>query len=120
MRVLFLDDDPARHEAMKRLAIGHNVKHVHTAAEALEALQAERFDLAALDHDLGGQTFVPSEQEDTGYAVASAIADGRVIVPRAVVVHSFNPVGAQRMAERMSAAGVRVSVAPFGTWHLSN
>lgn len=115
MRVLFLDDDAERHTACARDYRDLDVTHVWTAAGAVAALEmGEPFDVACLDHDLGGQHFATSD-EGSGYAVAAHIArmePGRR--PREVVVHSWNPEGAARMVATLIEAGVRVARIPFG------
>lgn len=118
MRILFLDDDLARHKAFARLAIGHEMDPVTTAAQAIGALRENEYDLVALDHDLGGNVFVDSNSpEGTGYTVAKAMAEDQSLKrPRHVVVHSFNPAGVERIVNRLSDAGFSVQAAPFGTW----
>lgn len=106
MRILFLDDDEFRHNTFADKAKAHSVIHVRTAKEAISALKKERFDLACLDHDLA--------EPITGYAVAVAIEEGRCIAPREVVVHSYNPIGADRMVYAIKRAGVFAYAKPFG------
>lgn len=112
MKILFLDDDEQRHTYAATALIGHDVTHVRTVPEALKQLAVGGFDVAMLDHDLGGQHYAPSN-EVSGYAVAQAIEAGQVKVPR-VVVHSFNAAGATRMVAAIANSGVPVAWAPFG------
>jgi hypothetical protein len=120
VNVLFLDDDGNRHEMFrKENAHNHVIDFVWTAQDAIAKLQVNAYDLACLDHDLGGKTFVPSDgPEETGYTVAKAIT-GMHRKPKRVVVHSFNPVGVQNMLSVLRAAGVSVIAAPFGTFKLA-
>ncbi len=115
MRILFLDDDPKRHDLFRRETIGHSVEHVHTVFGARVALDAGGvFDLACLDHDLGGHQMV-DPGEDTGHAVAKYIAEmSPEKRPRHVLVHSFNPAGAVAMCWTLRNAGVSVVQIPFG------
>jgi len=120
MRVLFLDDDEGRHALFKQASIGHDVLHVRTAVEAIDAMKRERFDLAALDHDLGGRQFVDSDEEETGYQVAKAVETiPEDKWPLRIIVHSYNQEGARRMVARLQPLGIPVQHAPFGTWKLS-
>lgn len=78
--------------------------------QAVNALAAEPWDEASLDHDLAdwhyaansltGQCTSPSEnarrQEKTGYHVALWMVENRVFPPQ-VWIHSMNPSGAQSM-----------------------
>jgi len=109
MLCLFLDDDNTRHAALNE--DGHCVWHARTAREAIELLDRIRFDFASLDHDLGGKTFVNSDEPDTGYRVALHIA-GMERPPLRVRVHSYNPAGAGRMMAAL-AGKVRAYYAPF-------
>lgn len=83
--------------------------HVYTCATAIDALTGERFDLCLLDHDLG--------EGDSGTEVARAIAamdpDRH---PRDVIIHSHNPVGAERMRDILRDAGIRCRIEPFSSF----
>lgn len=94
MKVLFLEDDESRIAKARREFVGHVLVVATTAQEAIAALDVHRFDLASLDHDLGG-TQMAESNENSGYAVAKYIA--AMETPPFVIVHSFNPVGAQKM-----------------------
>lgn len=111
MRVLFLDDSPERRQRAQRELIGHVVFMAQDAPEAIHWLDtAERFDLAMLDHDLGGRVYTHDEPipgpEGNGQLVANHIAamlpENR---PSVVVVHSFNPIGAGRMVDTLVYSG---------------
>jgi len=113
VKILFLDDDEQRHEYARKELIGHEVWHVRTVAEALTQLSVGVFDLAMLDHDLGGQHYAPSN-EVSGYEVARRIADGDVPRPGFVRVHSYNAPGANRMVAALVAGDVPCDWQPFG------
>jgi len=121
VRILFLDDDQYRQFKFLEMAIGHDVTMCSTAAEAILALDKE-FDLICLDHDLGGRTFVDSDDPETGMSVAREIARRSQRLPRdlRVIVHSFNPAGADNMVNCIRAAGIRAIRAPFGTWKIES
>lgn len=117
MKILFLDDDKARHRKFREWSIGCEVVFVFTYEEAIKALEEHVFDEAHLDHDLSEEAAMglPVEGEKTGLDVAKHIAamlpDKR---PERVVVHSFNDAGARWMGRVLRDAGVRVILAPFG------
>lgn len=120
MRILFLDDMEARHGAFRRNHIGHVVDHVHTAQEAIEALQMnEQYDIASLDHDLDERATIGQDaREQTGYDVVrhmvSKERDDIVRkLPKLTIVHSYNRAGARNMVEALQAAGARAAYAPF-------
>lgn len=101
MRVLILDDDPARDEPLKARYL-EATQHVivRTVDDALAAVASESFDVATLDHDLG--------YDRTGLDfVRALLALDRSCWPARACVHSMNPVGAQQMAYALHAAGIR-------------
>jgi CheY-like chemotaxis protein len=114
VRILFLDDDKARHQKVREGFIGNVVVYALTYDEAVAALTSEPFDVAYLDYDLVTQS---ATVEKTGFDVARHIAtlppEQR---PRRVVIHSVNEVGQSRMADVLSAVGCPVSIKPFNTW----
>lgn len=113
MKVLFLDDDENRHTYAQRALIGHDVHYVRTVAEAVRTLAGHKFDVAMLDHDLGGTHYAPSD-EKSGYQVALAISGQDGKAPQRVIVHSYNAPGAARMIQALSAAEIPCAWVPFG------
>ena len=99
-KILFLDDDLIRHDAFRQRTKDMNVEvtYIETVEQAIKALTNFKFDIASLDHDLGGQVYV-KETEGTGYEVALFIEEKleEDKLPNEVIVHSYNPAGAERM-----------------------
>jgi len=115
MRILFLDDDLKRHKAFSMQTIGCNVKYVMTAKECMLALfNDEPYDLVCLDHDLGGKTF-QEEKSNSGTEVAEFIRLKlpQKQYPKKIIVHSWNPQGAQRMMRELILAGIESKYLPF-------
>ena len=114
-KILFLDDDKNRQQEFKNVfkVPGTVVDYVETAEEAIEALKNKVYDVAFLDHDLGGKIFV-KEVEGTGYEVALFIEkmppERR---PYQVIIHSHNPAGASRMYEALKGSVSKLQVLPF-------
>lgn len=101
MRILVLDDEPARHTLFRQVFRGHEVAEATSAEQAIAFLRiAVAYDIVSLDHDLGMNA-------GNGMIVARHIASmpGR-IRPRQVLVHSANPVGAQTMLDTLQRAGI--------------
>jgi len=123
--VLFLDDDHERHHQFRErmTALGcaarYELVYVHTASDAIRALDARAGDIAYafLDHDLseadilvevGAPTQVP-----TGMAVVEHILT-MAQPPRAVVVHKYNFDAAHAMCARLQPhAAIAVKRIPF-------
>lgn len=127
MRILVLDDDDNRHSYFRRQFIGHDVTHVHTYSKCLEALLgSEPFEVVFLDHDLndnGYRSLAPSRpghtpREMTHYSREGEL-DGRDVAedmvqilpvekrPYQVVVHSWNPDGANEMMAILRDGGFK-------------
>jgi CheY-like chemotaxis protein len=115
VNVFFLDDDSYRHSVVRVAARRHGVQlvAVRTVDDALDAIEAQPFDLILLDHDLDGQTYVPSGP-GTGYEVATAIP-ASVNAGTPVIVHSLNEQGARAMID---AIGPTAQWVPFPQLHL--
>ena len=112
-RILFLDDDPARHREFEEAHRRDYVTYCFTAAEAIRVLEsAQPFDELHLDHDLGGRVFVKDVKE-TGYEVVLHLAEmSKDRLPSRVIIHTHNLDGARRM---IACLGSRVPVShiPF-------
>lgn len=119
MKILFLDDDPTRHAKFRQAHIGRDITFVWSAEEAIEELKETYFDEVALDHDLAAQLNMelPPEGEGSGYDVALFIAQLPIEKrPKVVLIHSFNPEGARRMAYALKDChqeGMKVFKIPF-------
>lgn len=113
MRVIFLDDDENRQRQMKSML--PVIKQVYTADEAINEIDHEGFiDCLFLDHDLGGEIYVDSSVQNTGAAVAKwIVANVRQENIGRIVLHSFNPVGAQNMYQTLSPHFQQVDISPF-------
>ncbi len=114
MKIMILDNEPERHDVFGDRWAEHELTHVWTYAQAIEALERETFDRLALDHDLALR--LPEPGELTGYDVARYLVERvpRERWPKQVVLHSHNGRGRRAMAELLLAAGGMVVVdAPF-------
>ena len=114
---LFLDDNPDRHLAFDQMLIGKpvSVDHVWTAEECIRTLRSSApYDCVFLDHDLGGRVFV-QEEKGSGSEVAAFIGKDldRTSYPKRVVVHSWNPAGAERMVRYIAPSGIPCEAIKF-------
>lgn len=105
MKILLLEDEPERIKKVKYATIGHHMDIATTAKGTIHLLSTlrayEAYDIISLDHDLGGEIMTPSN-ENSGFAVAKQAAELLPILwPRAVIVHSFNPIGATNMIKTL-------------------
>lgn len=103
-RVFILEDDPLRMKWFRMRLHTHEITHADSCT------QVDRFqppyDFLFLDHDLGGRAM--SQHEDNGEQFAKLIRD-KINGHCTVVVHSFNPDGAQNIRAALGPA----FIAPF-------
>lgn len=97
MRVLILDDEPARHALLGMKWAAHTVVQAWTASEAIRALNGEVFDVVSLDHDLG-----PASRGDGDRVARYITTMPPARRPAIALVHSSNPVGAKAMAQTLA------------------
>jgi hypothetical protein len=95
-----------------------------TNADAKRALRAHSIAEASLDHDLGLHDYDPDEQDadlrcppdgmrpEEGWELVKWMIEDGCVPPR-VTIHSWNPVGAQRMARMLADAGHSCVVRPY-------
>ena len=116
-RVFVLEDDPVRIELFRNASIEHDLTVATTLSrpDGAFAQWNPPYDLVYLDHDLGGQQMVDSDEEETGAAFTRWLPFAGEHQPL-IMIHSFNPVGAQRMAQTLrDKEYTRVGVWPFGS-----
>jgi CheY-like chemotaxis protein len=95
VRILIVEDTPARQEILTRLCKDHAWVLAPTARRAITLLGSYDFDLVFLDYDLAGP--------EKGDPVAVALAQGRNRAAR-VIVHSMNAGGARKISEILPQA----------------
>jgi CheY-like chemotaxis protein len=88
LRILIMEDTPARQEVLTRLCKDHAWVLAHTARRAITLIHAYEFDLIFLDYDLAGP--------ERGDAVAAAIAQSPNLHSK-VIVHAMNAAGAKKI-----------------------
>jgi CheY-like chemotaxis protein len=108
MKILILEDNPARHKIFKQAFFNHTLCIVETSKDAIEALKKEDFEAIFLDHDLGGQQMVESGP-NTGYEVAKWLEENPEHSCNNIIIHSLNPVG----RDKMKAAIPYARIEPF-------
>lgn len=96
LKILILEDDKNRIVTFRDKLSRHTLVFVKTAADAIALIQGEAeagaaFDVIFLDHDLGGQTFVSTADENTGSEVVRwMITYSGVLQHPYVIIHSMN------------------------------
>jgi CheY-like chemotaxis protein len=116
MRILFLDDDPLRHEAFAEQAKvgGHEAAHALTFGEFMGLTDGKQWDEVWLDHDLNDHDAVSRWTDMYGDGEQNGVDAARWLAaqlpehrPSKVVIHSWNPTGAARMRAVLEEAGFK-------------
>lgn len=107
--VLILEDDPARmlsfEKRFKELDTADiTFDHVENVHSAINMIMANSYDMLFLDHDLGGETFVDIHNNNTGSAFARWLSMNRhnANFSGPIIIHSFNPQGAEYMLRTLN------------------
>jgi hypothetical protein len=115
-RIFILEDDPMRIMAFREACIGKDL----TVCMDVHAAKAEwnpPYDVICLDHDLGGEVMVNSEEENTGFQFVRFLTEPQpfqALMKSAFFVHSYNPEGAHAMCQQLLKSGYVVYRTPFG------
>jgi len=113
INIFILDDDVMRHRTLIKRALEianvdkneANIVTATTSDEAVKKLQEhDSWDILMLDHDLGGEIFVESTKENTGFQVAKFIRKNNIKFGQCLL-HSMNPVGVKNMLEELEGLG---------------
>lgn len=102
MKIFILEDNPLRIETFRHLCFttwGNNLNLfiATNVDEAKDILKSNNnFDISFLDHDLGGDVYVPSEHENTGYQLAKFIQQEKIEIST-IIIHSHNPNGSKNI-----------------------
>jgi hypothetical protein len=116
MRILFLDDNPARHNLMDERYPSDEIIHAYTIDQYREALSSyDHFDMISLDYDLNEFTelgYYSTICDTYGTGLCTGLdACGYLIkflhkAPEIIHIHSSNGDGARYMIDFLDSRGV--------------
>ena len=113
-KILVLEDNPNRIAIFKTHLVNHDVDYVDIAWDANKLLNENIYDIIYLDHDLGGHVYVVDDDiNGTGYDVAKVIPETENKNAR-IIIHTYNPVGYQRMSAALNEYNIKYAYVPFG------
>ena len=111
---MLLEDDPNRVIHFKKKF--PDIYHRDNAAAFISILPkvSEKYgiDNLFLDHDLGGEVFVDSNNKNTGMEVVRWLVANKIKVDN-IYVHSLNGVAAKEMVLKLEDAGYDAIQTPF-------
>ena len=103
MKILVLEDDIERirqfRNSFKSLTGIKEIHYCDMASNCVELLKKEKYGLIFLDHDLGGEMFVDTQNKNTGSEVARWIEQNPLENGQQVIIHTANPAGAKYMTQ---------------------
>jgi len=125
VKILIVEDNPDRQNKFQEILKGHDLTITASSKEAVNLVNASKYDIIFLDHDLGVDPKTGEKTErvylasgpGTGYEVAEQIPTS-INKEATVVLHTWNFPGAKNMAEvikpnfEVHSSGVP-HVAPF-------
>lgn len=113
MKILILEDNEYRIAIFKVLFANHECHFFTDVAPAIEYIRTyEMNDIMLLDHDLGGEVYVPSSNKNTGWQFAKFLADNNYHCKQ-IIIHSQNTVGAQNMYNTLIGVADDLRAIPF-------
>lgn len=104
MRIFVLEDNENRIQLFRDFFTKYGIiAHYATSVRNAERMyQRANPDLLFLDHDLGGQVYVDSDEPNTGYQFVKWLKENDPLWrARSYVIHSMNPVGVDNMIEEL-------------------
>lgn len=110
MNVLFLDDNDFRCQTFRSFVPFGTI--VNEAQECIDKLSEKDYDIVLLDHDLGGEVYVNSEEKNTGMEVVRWIVENKPRIGK-VVVHSLNSGAALNMGDKLTSQEYVTYIIPF-------
>lgn len=117
MRIFILEDDDYRNSQFRETLFHTDATFTTSYDEAVKAYNGP-YDVVCLDHDLGGQQMVSSQEQNTGYQFTKWMPPAGSIPP-VVFIHSYNPNGAENMFQELTSKGYQPIKMPFGPTILS-
>lgn len=97
MKILILEDNPIRQEKFKQLFRNQDLYLAIDIKQAKEHCNFNEFPIMFLDHDLGNQIWVDSNEENTGYQFVKWLIENQLHKNCLYYIHSMNSIGANKM-----------------------
>lgn len=93
MKILILEDDEIRKELFRSKLLNHELYITDNVEEFKKLLMGSKFDVLFLDHDLDGESYVPTDSTNTGSEAARWLDQNREYIPDIIFLHTLNIVG---------------------------
>lgn len=112
MKIFILEDDLNRINIFRTKLLNHELYIADNVEEGKKLIEEFNPEVLLLDHDLGGQIFVSSDNPNTGYQFARWLREqGKKFTQ--IIIHSCNPVGANNIYHEIKNSAESVEMVPF-------
>jgi DNA-binding LacI/PurR family transcriptional regulator len=118
MKILILEDNLIRIEKFKELFKNQDLYIAKDIQHAKEHCNFNEFPVMLLDHDLGNQIWVDSNEENTGYQFVKWLIENNLQKNALIYIHSCNPIGANKMLSLLLDNGYDGIWHPFLLWKI--
>ena len=113
MKIFILEDNIERVKSFRKMFHPEQLVFTDKVEYAKDILKKDTFDVLFLDHDLGGEIFVESNREDTGYELVKYIVENELQKKARICIHSHNPFGSEYMLKALEKANYTAFLKPF-------
>ena len=112
MKVFVLEDDIDRIMRFRQKLHKHQVTYCDWVEEAKKLLKDGAYDVIFLDHDLGGEIMVDSNDPNTGYQLAKWIKEQGLTFDQ-IIIHTCNPIGGDNIQKEVQGCSKNITRMPF-------
>lgn len=112
MKIFVLEDDINRIQRFRQKLHNPSVTYCDYVEDAKMLLKKDKYDVIFLDHDLGGEIMVDSNDPNTGYQLAKWIREQGMTFDQ-IIIHTCNPIGGDNIQKEISGSSANVVRMPF-------
>jgi len=112
-KIFVLEDNEIRIDFFKKICAACTLVIATNAEEAIKLLKQNEYDIILLDHDLGGEIYVNSNEQNTGFQVVKYMILNKLQQNSYIIIHSMNYIGAKLMLQNLLTNGYEAEIIPF-------
>jgi len=118
MKILILEDNLERIDKIEQLYKNQELFIFDNVIDAFNTCKKLDFNVMLLDHDFGGQIWVDSNKENTGYQFLKMLIEKQLQKDALYYIHSTNPIGANKMLNLLLDNGYDGIWHPYYLWRI--
>ena len=104
MKIFILEDNPERMHYFSGIMINESLVITNNVEQGIKILQNEKFNYIFLDHDLGRQVYVASDDKNTGHYLCKHMHKS-LNTDTPIIIHSWNENGVKNMINTLENNG---------------